>query len=755
VDENIYQRAEKFLPWNLQHSVLNSTIFPYWSTEALYYFQDNTKEKVFLKVDYNTGKKEVLFPVKNLLEAISFQLHQQIDFSQLPLDKFSVQENPRCLEFSLHKKKWRYDVEKNICIQEVDEPNDCLISPNKNLSLGIKNHNLILTDMVSCDQIELTSDGKAYYDYAASPETNTRAVSQRLDGSIQRPVAIWSSDSNKIVTHKLDQRNVKELHILQNAPSESQRPVAHVYKMSFSGDEHLPLAELIVIDVTTKRITTLKTDPLLSPYLTPIEFKWVWWSEDSKKVYFIKESRASKEFVLFVADANTGEIKKLVTEKTNKTYVEPSQLFLWPRQILVLEETKEIVWLSERSGYSHLYLYDMENGSPKIITQGEWGVREVHFYDAKENWLYFTACGYDTNIDPYYKFLFRCHLDGSELECITEEKAHHTICFSPSMNCFLDTYSTINTAPVTVLKTMAGKTISHLETADIEGLSKLNWVPPQRFCVKARDGVNDIYGNLYFPSYYDKNKIYPIIDHIYPGPQVYRTQPYFNLYGLIFRSAWTAQALAELGFIVIHVDGLGTPGRSKEFHDATYRNMSDCGIEDHVVAIKQLASIYPINLEKVGITGFSGGGYAAVRAMLLYPDFYKVGVAAAGNHDLRCYPASYGEKYNSLDVSTYEYQSNSYLAEKLEGKLLLIHGEMDDNVHLCATMQLADAFIKHNKDFDMLIMPNQNHRSTFDHPYYIRRQWDYLVNYLLGEIPPKNKHLTSPIPLEFPQIIDW
>ena len=321
----------------------------------------------------------------------------------------------------------------------------------------------------------------------------------------------------------------------------------------------------------------------------------------------------------------------------------------------------------------------------------------------------------------------------------------------------MDTYSTISTAPVTTLKNMDGGKITHIETANIKGLSELKWIPPKRFCVKARDGITNIYGNLYFPTHFDSNKTYPIIDHIYPGPQVYRTQANFSLYGLIFRSTWPAQALAELGFIVVHVDGFGTPGRSKQFHHATYQNMGDCGIPDHVSAIKQLALQYPsINLEKVGITGFSGGGYAAVRAMLLYPEFFKVGVAAAGNHDLRCYPANYGEKYNSLDVNTYEYQSNAALAEKLNGKLLLIHGEMDDNVHPCATMQLVNELIKHNKDFDMLLMPNQNHRSTFDHPYYLRRHWDYLVEHLLEEIPPKNeKYIMSSIPEEFPQLIDW
>lgn len=520
-----------------------------------------------------------------------------------------------------------------------------LMSPDKSLALSVKNYNLVLTDVASNLDFQLTNDGDYYYDYASSPETNTHAIAYRLEGEVSAPIAIWSPDSLKIITHKLDQRKVKTLSLLQNAPEGCQRPDLHNYRMSFSGDADLPLAELIIIDAATKIVTSLQAEPFLSPYLTPIEFKWVWWGQDGRKFYYLRESRASKELNLYVADANTGITQMLISE-TSLTYIEPSQFFLWLSQVIILEDTQQIIWLSERSGYSHLYLYDIGKNTPKsAITQGEWCVREVHFYDEKTQWLYFTACGYDINVDPYYKQLFRCRLDGSELHCLTNENAHHSIQISPHKNCFLDTYSTINTAPISILKAMNGEIISHVETSDIHGLSNLNWVPPKRFCCKARDGITPIYGNLYFPSNFNENKKYPVIDHIYPGPQVYRTSPHFSLYGVIFRSAWPAQALAELGFIVVHVDGFGTPGRSKSFHDFTYENMSDCGIPDHVVAIKQLAEKYDfIDLDKVGITGYSGGAYAATRAMLMYPEFFKVAVAAAGNHDLRCYPASYGEK---------------------------------------------------------------------------------------------------------------
>jgi dipeptidyl-peptidase 4 len=754
MDSQVYQRAESFLPWNLQHSVFNSTIFPYWSSEALYYFQQSDKGKALVRIDIQTGRKEKILDFQELIRAFSSELKQEIDSEKLPLDRFSIRENPRQVCFSYQKNNWCYDIEKQICLKEAETKPEYLKSPDKNWVLWKKDYDLVLTSSMNNQDFQLTTDGECYYDYASSPETNTQAITQRLREIVLAPVALWSPDSSKLITYKLDQRKVPELSLLQNAPQGSQRPKLHNYRMSFSGDTNVPLVELIVIDAANKTVIPIKTEPFLAPYLTPLELEWVWWSENSKNIYFLREARGSKELELCVVDASTGITQTLITE-TAKTYVEPSQLFPCLPQVVIFKDNKEIIWLSERSGYAHLYLYDSATSDPKNVTQGEWCVREVHFYDNETDWIYFTACGYDKDIDPYYKQLFRCHLDGSELQCLTQENANHNISFSPQNNCFLNTHSTINSTPITSMKKLDGTIISHIETGDIQGLTELGWVPPKRFCAKARDGITDIYGNLYFPSHFDPNKKYPIIDHIYPGPQFYRTPIHFSLYGAIFRSAWTAQALAELGFIVIHVDGLGTPGRSKKIHDLTYQNMSDCGIPDHVTVITQLAEKYSyIDLERVGITGYSGGGYAAVRAMLMYPDFFKVGVAAAGNHDLRCYPASYGEKYNSLDSTTYAEQSNAEHAEKLQGNLLLIHGEIDDNVHPCATLQLVDALIKHNKDFDMLIMPNQNHDSTFDHPYYMRRHWDYFVRHLLDQDPPKNYHIKQ-MPFDFPQLKDW
>jgi dipeptidyl-peptidase 4 len=748
----LYEQAESFLPWHLHSRLFNSTITPYWTEEALYYFQDKESVKSLIRIYIHTGKKDVILNYSNLLKQLQLQKNANLE---QPLLDFSIQESPeQAVSFTHNNYYWQYCIKNSVCEQVNKIIPEELVSPDGNWALKINEHNITLVDQLQKQAFQITNDGERYYDYASSPETNTHTITDRIQKITQKPIALWSADSKKIITHKLDQSKVKNLYLLEHAPKESQRPKIHTYRMSFSGDENLPLAELLIIDVDTKTIIPVNIDPLLAPYLTPIEFKWVWWDEHCQKAFFIKETRGAKELQLYEVDAKTGNTKLLLIEKAEKTYVEPSPHAPWSPQAIVLEDRQQIIWLSERNGYAHLYLFAKSTNNPMHnITTGDWCVRDLLFYDKKLDLLYFTACGYDKSADPYHPYLYRCHLDGSEMLCLTNENASHKIYISPQKNCFLDSYSNIDKATMTVLRNMDGALISQVEVADITWLSKLNWIPPQRFCTKARDGSTNIYGNLYFPSYFDALKKYPVIDHIYPGPQMYRTPSDFSLTLPPSRSAWMAQALAELGFIVIQVDGLGTPGRSKDFHDFTYENIGDCGIPDHVSAIKELAAKYSfIDIEKIGITGYSGGGYAAMRAMLLYPDFYQVGVSAAGNHDLRCYPASYGEKYNGLDATTYAEQSNVTLANKLQGKVLLIHGEMDDNVHPCATMQLVDALIEHNKDFYLVMMPNQNHGSTARHPYYIRKNWDFFVQHLLEIKPPKNYKIKE-IPISYTQII--
>lgn len=756
MNESNYKRAESFLPWNLCEHVYNSSIFPYWTEWFLYYFRGGKSGYTLIQVNLKTGCRAEKVTMQKLLDDLSRYLQCDINENAFRLDQFYVSEEPPKLWFDYNGSCWSYNLESGLFCIEGEVEKGVSVSPDKCKGLSLEDHNLILSDYVNNSNRILTDDGVPYFDYASSPETNTVAITERIKKTEKNPICLWSNDSQRFVTHRLDQRSVKVLTLLQNAPDNGHRPVSHDYRMSFSGDQDVPMVTLLVGHVDGKALTPLMTPPIPAPYLTPLEYGTIWWGECSNKLYFLREERGSKLLSLCVADVISGNTKTLIVE-SSETYIEPSSRFLWKPQVHISETKQCIIWYSEKSGYPHLYLHSLENGSElHQITMGNWGVRKLHVYDGESDWLYFSAAGVYQEIDPYYEQLFRCHLDGSGLECLTSENGHHTISISPDRKYFLDVYSTINAAPISTLKTIAGMTVSPIEIANLDVLHRLNWRPPSRIKTFSRDGKTPVYGNLYYPSNFDSTRSYPIIDHIYPGPQVYRTVPNFSLHSAIFRSPWVGQALAELGFIVLHMDGMGTPGRSTAFHRATYGNMGDCGIPDHVAAIQQLAEQFSfIDINRVGVTGYSGGGYAAARAMLLYPEIYKVGVAAAGNHDLRVYPASYGEKYNGMNSAGYEKQSNAALAHCLKGKLLLIHGEMDDNVHPCATLQLANALIKENKNFDMLIMPNMNHRSTFDHPYYWRRQWDYLITHLLGHQIDFEYQFGEIMPSNFPQFYDW
>jgi dipeptidyl aminopeptidase/acylaminoacyl peptidase len=342
--------------------------------------------------------------------------------------------------------------------------------------------------------------------------------------------------------------------------------------------------------------------------------------------------------------------------------------------------------------------------------------------------------------------LYRVGFDGSGLTLLTPEDANHEVDFSPSGKYFVDSYSRIEKPPVTVLRAVPdGRVIRKLEDADISRLQAVGWRPPQVFSVKARDGLTDIYGVMYLPPKIDSTKKYPLIENIYPGPQV------GSVGSWSFKNGGEPFSLAELGFVVIQLDHLGTPLRSKSFHDNYYGNFGDNGLPDHVGAVKQLAARYKfIDLDRVGIFGHSGGGFASTDAILRYPDFYKVAVSGSGNHDNRSYNIYWAEKYQGLmnrdtlrKTDNFEGSANKTLAKNLKGHLLLMHGDMDDNVHPANTIQLVDELIKANKTFDLIIAPNRNH--GLDEPYIIRRRWDYFVQYLLGETPPVNYEIVRPV----------
>jgi dipeptidyl aminopeptidase/acylaminoacyl peptidase len=464
-------------------------------------------------------------------------------------------------------------------------------------------------------------------------------------------------------------------------------------------------------------------------------FEDVEWSADGRQLAFLSTSRDHKEAHLRVADTESGKVRQVLEEKVATYYESGNDAHNWR----FLPASNEAIWFSERDNWGQLYLCDLQTGRVKNqITTGEGNVTQVVGVDEKNRLVYFRAVGKEKGRDPYFIHFYRVGLDGSNLTLLTPEDATHVVAPSPSTRYFVDSYSTPDVAPTFVLRDASGKLIATLEKADISRLTASGWKPPQPIVVKGRDGVTDLYGLLYKPTNLNPSAKYPIINHIYPGPQTGSVGPRNFL-----SARGDSQALAELGFVVVEIDGMGTPWRSKKFHDAYFGDMGDNTLPDQVAGMKELGAKYPwIDLDRVGVWGHSGGGYATAGAMFRYPDFFKVGISESGNHDNRNYEDDWAEKWQGLlekkpgGASNYDSQANQNLVKNLKGKLLLTHGTMDDNVPSSNTLLLVDELMKANKDFDLLLLPNRRHGYASE-PYMIRRRWDYFVRNLLGAEPPQ------------------
>ena len=418
----------------------------------------------------------------------------------------------------------------------------------------------------------------------------------------------------------------------------------------------------------------------------------------------------------------------------------------------VLWAANEVVWYSQRDNWGQLYLHDLTTGALKNrITMGEGPIEGIARLDETARTLVVEALGREPGRDPYFRHYYRVGLDGRGWTSLTPEDADHAIQLSPDGRYFVDSYSTPATPPVIVLRDADGRVVMPIEHADISRLKASGWVPPIPIVTKAADGTTDLYGLMFRPSHFDPARHYPIINNPYPGPQS----------GSVGSRSFSpargdAQALAELGFVVIRVDGRGTPGRSKAFHDAYYGRMGrDNTVPDQVTAMRELGRRYAwVDTTRAGIWGHSGGGFITADAMFRYPDFFKAGIAESGNHDQRLYEDDWGERYQGLLVrnadgtDNYDAEANQLLAKNLKGHLLLAHGTLDDNVPPDNTMVVVDALIKANKDFDLLLIPNAAHGYGAASNYMMRRRWDYFVMHLLGVTPPKEYEYRSPAPVQ-------
>ena len=546
----------------------------------------------------------------------------------------------------------------------------------------------------------------------------------------------WSPDSKKLVALKTDIRGVRYYPIYS---STKPQPEDRSYVFATPGDSLIPMYEIHVLDAEARSNTKVNDDPIPTIVHGMTGIGSIRWGKDSGKLFALHSVRGSHRVRLNLIDPNTGELLSEIARDSTATFVELApggRGAIWR----VFEDGAEIIWRSERTGWSHLYRFDDEGNLKNPITSGPYAVMNVVKVDSLEKRIYLTANGKEPG-NPYHTRLYRVGFDGGEMRLLTPEEGYHQIRTIPKGDFFIDTYSRRNMAPRTVVRSLKdGSVVMDLLEGNAELLEGIGWRPAEEFTVKARDGVTDLWGVMYKPSHFDPAKSYPVIDHIYPGPQT------GSVGSWSFRGASEAQALAELGFIVIEMDHMGTPGRSKAFHDHYYGDMGDNGLPDHIAGIRQLAARHSwIDINRVGIYGHSGGGFASTDAILRYPDFFHVAVSGAGNHDNRTYGFFWGEKYQGLYKKTgggdnFESQANYLLAKNLKGKLLLMHGDMDNNVHPANTLRVVHALIQANKDFDMIIYPDAGHGLPL---HSTRKRWDYFVMHLLGVEPPKGYQMMS------------
>ena len=728
-----YSNAERFLRYTTQQYVDNDYVDPNWVNGDKFWYRNLTAQgSEFILVDPAKGTRIPAFDQQKLAAALSSATGLTYPTSMLPFRTFDYSPDGQSIIFKIKNKQWKADLKSYSIAPDSAEDfssknqqkNNEVLSPDGSKAVFLKDYNLWVRDVTTNNLTQLTTDGVQYFGYATD-----NAGWRKSDN----PVLRWSPDSKKIATFKQDERKAGDMYLVTTNVG---HPKLEAWKYPLPGDTNIITIQRVIINVDTPKIISIQIPP--DPHRASLSddisssgtFDDVDWNADGSQLAFVSTSRDHKQEKFRIADANTGAVQEVFQETVATQYESGQGTINWK----YLPETKEIIWYSERDNWGHLYLYDAATGKLKNqITKGDFVVTQMLKVDEKKHVIYFLADGKEPG-NPYFTHFYKIGFDGSNLKLLTPESGNHEITLSPSKNYFIDKYSQPDVPAVTVLRNMDGKLISTLEKTDITRLEATGWKPPIPFSVKAHDGKTDVYGLMFLPTHLDSTKKYPVIDYIYPGPQggsvgSWSFEP----------SRGDNQALAELGFIVIVLEGTSNPLRSKNFHDMSYGNMAENTLPDQVASIRQLAPKYNfMDTSHIGIWGHSGGGFATACAMFKYPDFFKVGISESGNHDNRNYEDDWGERYvGLLNGDNYEIQANEIYAKNLKGKLLLAHGMMDNNVPPSNTMLVVEALEKANKDYDLIVFPNSRHGYGAYSLYMMRRRWDYFVKNLLDKKPPK------------------
>lgn len=744
-----YQRAESMLGYSTQSLIDRGTVVPNWiEGDKCWYRVLTPQGSEFIVVDPVKKTRTAAFDQQKLAAALSSAAGRTYSASMLPFQSFNYSPDGSSIIFRADNKQWKYDMQKNL-LESDNSPmrsgnamrprrgggGNEVLSPDGSKAAFIKEYNLWIRDVQSGNQTQLTTDGIKDFGYATDNAGWT---------SSDRPVLRWSPDSKKIATFKQDQRTVGDMYIVSTNVG---HPTLRSWKYPLPGDKNIATIQRVIINTDAPKVIVFNIPP--DPHRATLSddisssgtFDDVDWNADGSELAFVSTSRDHKQEKFRIANALTGEVREVFEETVATQYESGQGSINWK----YLPATKEIIWYSERDNWGHLYLYDATTGKVKNqITKGDWLVSEMLRVDDKKRQIYFYAFGMQKE-NPYFRQLCRIGFDGKNLTVLTPEAGYHTVNIAPSGNYLTDSYSKPDVPSVVVLRDINGKLVTELEKTDISRLKATGWKAPTPITVKAHDGATDLYGLVFTPTNLDPSKKYPVIDYIYPGPQ-----------GGSMSGGWSFsaargdhQALAELGFIVVVLEGSSNPLRSKSFHDMYYPNMSENTLPDQISCIRQLSQRYAyMDTTRVGIWGHSGGGFATAAAMFRYPDFFKVGISESGNHDNRNYEDDWGERYIGLltkdgSKDNYEAQANQTYAKNLKGKLMLAHGMMDNNVPPYNTMLVVEALEKANKDYDLVVFPNAAHGYGALSPYMMRRRWDYFVKNLAGKEPPKEYELET------------
>lgn len=681
-----YERADTIL--KCSDRVYSPAIHPEWIDSSHYFWYKNHEKEgdFYYLVNAESGKKQRAADKKGLAAFFSKK--------QKKLAESLLKEEEK------RPDRWRRREEAPVPV----------VSPDKKWEAYVKDNNLYLSPVRDekekdkpKEEIALTMDGTA---------------NLRYDGwSI-----IWSPDSRKLATVKVRDVQERRIPLIESSPSSQKQPILQWRNYVKPGDV-LPVYLPVLFDVEARKQMALN----VTPYENQFYLNLTGWREDSRAFTFEFNQRGHQRYVIGEVSAADGSIRHLVDEQT-KTFI-----YYYNNYRYDLDDGKELLWISERDGWRHLYLIDGTSGQVKQqVTKGEWVVRQVDYVDETNRVVYFTASGFNKGEDPYNLHYCRINLDGTGFTDMTPENGNHRVTFSADRSYFTDVYSRPDLPPVSQLKrTSDVSVVAGLQRCDVSALQAESWQMPEVFCAKGRDGQTDIWGNIYRPMHFDASKSYPVVEFIYAGPHDSHVDKDFK------PAHHLVSKLVELGFIVVSIDGMGTSNRSKAFHDVCWKNLKDAGFPDRIAWMKAAGAKYKyMDLNRVGIYGWSAGGQNAMAALLFHNDFYKVAVALCGCHDNRMDKIWWNEQWMGYPIdASYSTSSNVDNAYRLKGKLLLINGELDDNVDPASTLQVVSALMKANKNFEQLYLPGKTH--SLGGPFEMHKMHDFFVKNLLGQEPPE------------------